>query len=125
MGDFSKILMIMGIPSAVTAFCFWLIEKRIKERDDKINENQRKKQEKIEQKEKVREESQYLLIQSVNAAIALAEATAKAVQRIPDAHCNGDMHTALEYAQEVKHEQKEFLARQGIHNIYMDKEGRN
>lgn len=125
MGDFSKILMIMGIPSAVTAFCFWLIEKRIKERDDKINESQRKKQEKIEQKEKVREESQYLLIQSVNAAIALAEATAKAVQRIPDAHCNGDMHAALEYAQEVKHEQKEFLARQGIHNIYMDKEGRN
>ena len=42
-------------------------------------------------------------------AIALAEATAKAVQRIPDAKCNGDMHAALEYAQKVKHEQKDFF----------------
>lgn len=124
MGDFSQLLMLMGIPSAVTAFCFWLVERKIKKRDDKYSETQKKKQEQIEQKEKVREESQYLLIQSVNAAIALAEATAKAVQRIPDAHCNGDMHAALEYAKEVKHEQKEFLARQGIHNIYIDKEGR-
>lgn len=125
MGDFTQLLMLMGIPSAVTAFCFWLVERKIKKRDEKYNENQKKKQEKIEQKEKVREESQYLLIQSVNAAIALAEATAKAVQRIPDAHCNGDMQSALEYAKEVKHEQKEFLARQGIHNIYIDKEGRS
>lgn len=124
MGDFSQLFMLMGIPSAVTAFCFWLVERKIKKRDEKYSESQKKKQEKMEQKEKVREESQYLLLQSVNAAIALAEATAKAVQRIPDAHCNGDMHAALEYAKEVKHEQKEFLARQGIHNIYIDKEGR-
>lgn len=38
------------------------------------------------------------------AALALGEATSRAVQRIPDAHCNGDMHAALEYAQKVKHE---------------------
>lgn len=124
MGDFSQLFMLTGIPSAVTAFCFWLVERKIKKRDEKYSESQKKKQEKMEQKEKIREESQYLLLQSVNAAIALAEATAKAVQRIPDAHCNGDMHAALEYAKEVKHEQKEFLARQGIHNIYIDKEGR-
>ena len=39
------------------------------------------------------------------AALALGESTARAAQRIPDAHCNGDMHAALEYAQKVKHEQ--------------------
>ena len=57
-------------------------------------------------------------VQSTSAAIALAEATARAVQRIPDAHCNGDMHEALEYAQKIKHEQKDFLAEQGIGAIY-------
>ena len=59
-----------------------------------------------------------LVIQSSSAAIALGEATAKAVQRIPDAHCNGDMHAALDYAAKVKHEQKEFLSAQGIHALY-------
>ena len=39
-------------------------------------------------------------------------------QRIPDAHCNGDMHAALDYAAKVKHEQKDFLTKQGIESIY-------
>ena len=56
-------------------------------------------------------------MQGVNAAIALGEATARAVQRIPDAHCNGDMHAALDYAAKIKHAQKDFLARQGIQAI--------
>ena len=55
--------------------------------------------------------------QADNAAIALAEATAKAVQRIPDAKCNGDMHAALDYAAKIKHAQKDFLTSQGIHAI--------
>jgi hypothetical protein len=57
-------------------------------------------------------------VQSVNAAIALSEATAKAVQRIPDAHCNGDIQVALEYADRVKHDQRDFLQKQGIDNIF-------
>ena len=52
-----------------------------------------------------------------SAAIALGEATARAVQRIPDAHCNGDMHAALDYAAKIKHAQKDFLTSQGIHAI--------
>lgn len=59
-----------------------------------------------------------LLIRSTGAAIALGEATAKAVQKIPDAHCNGDMHAALEYATKIKHEQKEFLEKQGVHGVW-------
>ncbi len=57
-------------------------------------------------------------IQATWAAIALAEATARAVQRIPDAKCNGDMHAALDYAAKVKHEQKDYLAEQGIRALY-------
>ena len=58
------------------------------------------------------------LLATSNAALALGEATARAVQRIPDAHCNGDMHAALNYAAKIKHEQRDFLAAQGIDNIF-------
>lgn len=65
----------------------------------------------------LREKNELCIINSVNAAIALGEATARAVQRIPDAHCNGDMHAALDYAQKVKHEQKNFLNEQALKHI--------
>lgn len=58
-----------------------------------------------------------MIVQSTGAAIALSEATARAVQRIPDARCNGEMRAALDYAAQVKHAQKDFLAQQGIQSI--------
>lgn len=51
----------------------------------------------------------------------LAEATAKAVQRIPDAHCNGDMTSALEQSAKYQQEEKDFLINQGIKHVF-DKE---
>ena len=51
------------------------------------------------------------------ASMALAEATASAVERIPDAHCNGDMHRAKEYAQKVKNDQRDFLKKCAIANM--------
>jgi len=51
------------------------------------------------------------------AASARRGAAARAVQRIPDAHCNGDMHAALDYAAKIKHAQKDLLTSQGIHAI--------
>ena len=84
------------------------------ERD--AEENKRREEE--TNRESLREKQELLLIQGVRAAIALGEATAKAVQRIPDAHCNGDMKKALDYADKVKHEQKDFLAEQGVHFLY-------
>lgn len=84
----------------------WRLEKKIAKRDKAR-----------EEKEAAHEELLLNLAQSSWAAIALGEATAKAVQRIPDAHCNGDMHEALDYAKSVKHKQKDFLAKQGIHAL--------
>lgn len=105
--DMTGLLALMSIPSAITGFCFWLLQKNITKRDADRN-----KQEEAQKK------NELLLIRGVGAAITLGEATARAVQRIPDAHCNGDMHEALEYAQKVKHEQQEFLREQGIENLY-------
>ncbi len=83
-------------------------------RDRKKDKQDRQK---AQEQQKLQEQLTLKLIESSWAAIALAEATARAVQRIPDAHCNGDMHKALEYAGSIKHSQKEFLAAQGIHAI--------
>lgn len=75
----------------------------------------KKEREEEAKQRKDQEELIVLLIQGNWAAIALGEATARAVQRIPDAHCNGDMKEALKYATGVKHKQKEFLAQKGVH----------
>ena len=98
---------LLGLPTAITAFCFWLLQQRITKRD--------KAQ---EERERAREKNEVLIIKGVGAAIALGEATAEAVHRNPDAHCNGDMHAALEYARKVKHEHKEFLTEQSVQALY-------
>lgn len=107
--NIQTLIIAMSIPSAFTGFCFWALERKITRR-----------QKDVDAKEKARQENEVIVIKGVNAAIALGEATAKAVQRIPDANCNGDMHAALDYAAKVKHEQKDFLTRQGIDALYSD-----
>lgn len=111
------IILAMGIPSAMTAFCFWLIQRRLTQRDKLDDERRKKRQQEVDEKMEKRDELQLLMIQSINASLALSEATAKAVQRIPDAHCNGDMDDALTYADKVKSDQENFLTKQGIMNI--------
>ena len=87
-------------------------------RDNRVLLLQRKmdKREKArEEKEKVREQQEFLLVKSIGAAIALGEASAIALK---NGHTNGETEAALEYARKVKHEQKDFLTRQGIESIY-------
>lgn len=115
--DVTAIIVAASIPSAITGFCFWLVEQKIQKRADKEKEERIERQKKEDEREQIREKNELCIINSVNAAIALGEATARAVQRIPDAHCNGDMHAALEYAQKVKHEQKNFLNEQALKHI--------
>lgn len=111
-------VLIACLPSAITGFCFWCIEQKIQKQSKKLEKEEKQRREAQDKREKLHEQQELFLVQGVNAAIALGEATARAVQRIPDAHCNGDMHAALDYAAKVKHEQKDFLTRQGIESIY-------
>lgn len=101
-----ELILACGLPTALTGLFVWLLKRHIDKRETER-----------EQQDKRREDFEYMLIKSTTASIALGEATAKAVQRIPDAHCNGDMHAALDYAQKIKHEQRDFLAKQGIRNL--------
>ena len=69
----------------------------------------------LERREKARIEHEVLVVKGTRAAIALSEATAIALR---DGHTNGDTQKALEYAQQVKHAQKDFLTEQGIKNLF-------
>lgn len=100
----------MGIPTTITGLLVWWFKRAIDKRDAKLDE----REEKIEK---------FMLITAQNgrAALVLAEATAKAVQRIPDAHCNGDMTSALERAEKIQKDEQEFLLDLGIQNVFGSK----
>lgn len=115
--NIGALVVLLGIPTAATGFCFWMLEHRIQKREKQKEAEEAKRQKEAAARERAREDLQIITIQGTSAAIALGEATARAVQRIPDAHCNGDMHAALDYAAKIKHAQKDFLTSQGIHAI--------
>lgn len=118
MHDIMDILIAMSVPSALTGFCFWLFERKIQKREDahlKERDNARVEAQRLEE---ARIKNEVIIIESVNAALELCEATAKAVQRIPDAHCNGDMDSALRRAAEVRQKHENFIVDQGVHAMY-------
>ena len=96
----------MGIPGMLSGLFFWRLQKKLEERERLAKEQ-----------EQARENLELLNIQATLAAVTLAEATANAVARIPDAHCNGDMRNALEYATKVKHEVRDFLTQQATRAV--------
>ena len=113
--DVTAIIIAASIPSAITGFCFWLIERNIKKQDKKRETEEEARREDMERRENLRQQQELYLVQGVNAAIALGEATATALK---NGHANGETEAALQYAQKIKHEQKDFLTEQGIHAIY-------
>ncbi len=107
LGSFvAAFLAAMGIPSAIMGLIIWRLERHIAAQETDAA-----------QKNAAQQQLMVLLVKSTRASIALGEATAHAMQR---GHTNGDMEAALAYAAKVKHEQKDFLAEQGIHNLYDD-----
>lgn len=99
--------MAMGIPTAITGLLVWWLKRHIDKRDKHA-----------EEREQNTERLMLMIMQTSRANNVLAEATAKAVQRIPDAHCNGDMTAALELANKIQKEEQQFLIDQGIKHIF-------
>ena len=87
METLTHLIVAMGIPSAIMGLLVWWLKRYID-----------KKEAKKEKQEKNTEKLMLMIMQTSRATNVLAEATARAVQRIPDAHCNGDMTSALEEA---------------------------
>ena len=104
------VLIQAGLPAAVLGLGIWFLEHRLGQLLDKRQKLQ-------DERDLKRMKYELCQLNMTVASMALAEATARAVERIPDAHCNGDMHQALEYAEKVKNEQREFLRQQAIDNL--------
>jgi hypothetical protein len=68
-----------------------------------------------EARDAARAKNEVLTVKGIGASIALGESTAIALR---DGHTNGETKKALDYAQQVKHDQRDFLTEQGIGNLY-------
>lgn len=109
MEEIWAILVATGIPTAITGLLVWWLKRHIDKKDQQR-----------EEREKNTEKLMLIIMQNSRATNVLATATAKAVQRIPDAHCNGDMTHALAEADRIQREEKDFLMDQGIKHIFED-----
>ncbi|MBQ2211288.1 MAG: serine/threonine protein kinase [Ruminococcus sp.] len=109
---------VCAVIAAIAAVTVGLINafSQKKTKQDLSAEFQKELQE-AREKERARQKYEVYMIKGIMASNTLSEATARAVQRIPDAHCNGDMETALEEEEKVKKEIQLFLAKQGVNNI--------
>lgn len=115
-----EFLIAMGVPTAITGLLVWYLKRQIDKKDKKNEEREEKLRKAAEEKEKNTETLMLMIMQTSRATNVLAEATAKAVQRIPDARCNGDMTEALARAAKIQKEEQQFLIDQGIKRIFGD-----
>ena len=99
----AELVALMGVPSAITGIAVWLLKRWLE-----------RKEQRAEERSKALTDILIAQVLCNNASLSLAEATANAVSRIPDAHCNGDMHDALAVAKQMKHEQRELLTKLGV-----------
>lgn len=98
-----------GVFTGIVSLGFWWLKKKIDKQEAARLE-----------REKATEELMLLMLRNSRSTNILAMATAKAVQRIPDAHCNGDMTKAIADATALQSEEKDFLFDQGIRHIFGD-----
>lgn len=102
-----QIILAAGIPSALTGFFFWILKRHI-DKKDRVREQRDRNIEKL----------MMMLVNTSKANNRLANATARAVQRIPDAKCNGDMTQAIADAEKYLQEEKRFLMELGINHLF-------
>ena len=100
------ILTAAAIPSAVVAFCFWLLER-------KIAKNEEKRETKIKQQEDL----QMVILDGLNGCMRLSRASAVALKRIPNAHANGDITAALQDIDDTMQRQRKLLTEAGLQHI--------
>lgn len=106
--DIWQILMALGVPSAIIGGVIALGFRRLEKKQDKEREEQ-------EKREQARREYEVFQVKTMTAVMALSKANAIALK---NGKCNGETSAALAYLDEVKHEQRDFLSKQGIDHLF-------
>jgi hypothetical protein len=101
-----ELITLFGIPSTITGLGVWWLKRRV-EASEKKNQEQQENLEALIM----------MIIQSSKANQIGITAIARAVQRIPDAQCNGDMTAALAEIEAIQQQEKQFLINKGIKYI--------
>lgn len=105
--EIAELIMLFGIPSAITGLGVWWLKRRVEATEKKNQEQQQNIEALI-----------MMIVQSSKANQIGITAIARAVQRIPDAQCNGDMTAALAEMEKIQAQEKQFLINKGIKYIF-------
>lgn len=101
------ILLTFGVPGAITGFGIWWVKRRIEANEKKNQEHEQNLENLV-----------LMMMSSTRANSVGIQAIARAVQRIPDAHCNGDMTAALAEMSKIQETEKQFLIDKGVKYIF-------
>ena len=99
--DVWQMLVAVGTPSAVVGTVIGIMFRRIEKR--------------LDEERYARRKFERFQLRGLTATMALSEANAIALQ---NGKCNGETHKALDYMNDVKREQRDFLISQGIDHIF-------
>ena len=102
-----QLIVLFGIPTAITGLGSFLIKRRVEKGEAEAKE-----------REQNLESLVLMMIQSSRANSVGITAIARAVQRIPDAHCNGDMKEALEEMEKIQTKEQQFITDKGIKYLF-------
>lgn len=102
-----QLIVLFGIPTAITSLGSFLIKRRVEKSEAEAKE-----------REQNLESLVLMMIQSSRANSVGITAIARAVQRIPDAHCNGDMKAALEEMEKIQTKEQQFITDKGIKYLF-------
>lgn len=100
------IVLAAGIPSAIFSTFIKRLERKIDETKDEQKKNEARKL-----------EHELMVIDMTIACLDLSEVTAEAVQRIPDAKCNGEMTAALQSAKAIQTKYRDFVKLQAVQSL--------
>ena len=102
-----QLIALFGIPTAITGLATFLIKRRVEKGEAEAKE-----------REQNLESLVLMMIQSSRANSVGITAIARAIQRIPDAHCNGDMKAALEEMEKIQTKEQQFITDKGIKYLF-------
>ena len=104
-----EILALFAIPSSITGLFVWWVKKKLDQQEERQLE-----------REKNQEKLMVMMMNSTKANSIGIQAVARAVQRIPDAHANGDIDSAIKEMDKLQKEEDNFLTEQGVKHILND-----
>ena len=104
-----EILALFAIPSSITGLFVWWVKKKLDQQEERQLE-----------REKNQEQLMVMMMNSTKANSIGIQAVARAVQRIPDAHADGDIDSAIEEMNKLQKAEDNFLTEQGIKHILND-----